>query len=180
MQYSPGSDYTGLPHNLQGVDRSAPGTGIQAFCGIHGCLGHQLGNHVQRTHSVRGMDWSPTVLAYQLPRVSDSKPCPEPQRESSGQGHYGPYGQHSDCCIYQPARWFMLLPHVATRLPPPPLESEASGVSSCHPGVFNQSRVALPGEWRLHPQAVQLIWCLSGRPVCISVNHPLPMIQLPI
>ncbi len=90
------------------------------------------------------------------------------------------YGQHGDCCIYQLARWFMLLPHVATHLPPPPLESEASGVSSCHPRVFNQSRVALPGEWRLHPQAVQLIWCLSGRSFCISVNRPLPMIQLPI
>ncbi len=47
---------------------------------------------------------------------------------------------------------------------PPPLESEASEVpSAIHiPGVFNQaadelSRAALPGEWRLHPQAVQLI-----------------------
>ncbi len=35
------------------------------------------------------------------------------------------------------------------------------------PGVFNQaadelSRAALPGEWRLHPQAVQLIWSRFG------------------
>ncbi len=35
------------------------------------------------------------------------------------------------------------------------------------PGVFNQaanklSRATLPGEWRLHPQAVQLIWSRFG------------------
>ncbi len=35
------------------------------------------------------------------------------------------------------------------------------------PGVFNRaadelSRAALPGEWRLHPQAVQLIWGRFG------------------
>ncbi len=60
--------------NLQPVDRSfvpsgrsAPGTGLQACCGIHGCLGHRLGSHVQRARSVRGMDGSPTALAYQLP-----------------------------------------------------------------------------------------------------------------
>ncbi len=72
-RYSPGSDYTGLPQNLQPVDRSfvpsgrsAPGTGLQACCGIHGCLGHRLGSHVQRARSVRGMDGSPTALAYQI------------------------------------------------------------------------------------------------------------------
>ncbi len=56
------------------------------------------------------------------------------------------------------------------------------------PGVFNRaadelSRAALPGEWRLHPQAVQLIWgtvrSCPGRPVCISRNHPLPRVLLP-
>ncbi len=52
------------------------------------------------------------------------------------------------------------------------------------PGVFNQaadelSRAALPGEWRLHPQAVQLIGVgseLLSRPGCISRNHPLPVV----
>ncbi len=76
MRYS---DYTGLPHDLQLVvrslvpsGRSAPGAGIQAFFGIHGYLGHQLGSHIQWTHSVRGMDGSPTALAYQLPWVVGS------------------------------------------------------------------------------------------------------------
>ncbi len=83
-RYSPGSEYTSLPHNLHPVDRSlvssgrsAPGAGIQAFCGIHGCLSHQLGSHVQWACSVRGMDRSPTASAYQLPRVAGSTYCPE-------------------------------------------------------------------------------------------------------
>ncbi len=56
--YSPDSDYTGLPQNLQPMDRSlvpsgrgAPGVGIQTCCVIHGCLGHRLGSHVQRARS---------------------------------------------------------------------------------------------------------------------------------
>ncbi len=152
MRYSPGSDYTGLPQDLQPVDRSfvpsgrsTPGTGLQACCGIHGCLGHRLGSHLQRARSVRGMDGSPTALAYQLPRVAGSTPCLEPpQRAPSGQGHSGLYGQHGDRCVYQPARQFTLPSHVANRLPPPPLESEASEVPSCHP----HPRSVQPGGWR--------------------------------
>ncbi len=90
-RYSPGSDYTGLPQNLQSVvrslvpsGRSAPGAGIQACCGIHGCLGHRLGSHVQRVCSVRGMDGSPIVLAYQLPRAADSTPGLEPPQSLQG------------------------------------------------------------------------------------------------
>ncbi len=63
--------YTGLPQNLQPVEksffpsgRSSPGAGIQACCVIP-----RLGSHVQRACSVRSMDGSPTGLAYQLPRV---------------------------------------------------------------------------------------------------------------
>ncbi len=75
-RHLPGSDYTGLPQDLQAVvrslipsGRSAPGAGIQACCGIHRCLIHRLGSHVQRARSIRGLDGSPTALAYQLPRV---------------------------------------------------------------------------------------------------------------
>ncbi len=140
-RHLPGSDYTGLPQDLQAVvrslvpsGRSAPGAGIQACCGIHRCLDHRLGSHLQRARSIRGLDGSPTALAYQLPRVASSTPCPEPsQRAPSAQGRSGPYGQHCDRCVYQPARRFALPSHVATRPPPPPLESEASEVPSCHP-----------------------------------------------
>ncbi len=115
-RHLPGSDYTGLPQDLQAVvkslvpsGRSAPGAGIQTCCGIHRCLDHRLGSHVQRARSIRGLDGSPTALAYQLPRVASSTPCPEPsQRAPSAQGRSGPYGQHCDRCVYQPARRFTL------------------------------------------------------------------------
>ncbi len=172
-RHSPGSDYTGLPQDLQAVvrslvssGRSAPGAGIQTCCGIHRCLGHRLGSHVQRARSIRGLDGSPTALAYQLPRVAGSTPCLEPsQRAPSAQGRSGPYGQHCDRCVYQPARRFTLPSHVATRPPPP---KHLRSLRAIHiPGVFNRaadelSRAALPGEWRLHPQAVQLIWGRFG------------------
>ncbi len=40
--------------------------------------------------------------------------------------------QHCDRCVHQPTRWSTLPSHVATRPPPPPLESEASEVASRH------------------------------------------------
>ncbi len=117
-------------------------------------------------HAVLGvLDGSPTALAYQLPRAAGSTPGLEPpQRAPSRQGRSGPYGQHCDRCVYQPARQFTLPSHVATCPPPPPLESEASEVPSCHPhprSVQPGGRRAVSSstswEWRLHPQAVQLI-----------------------
>ncbi len=144
-RHSPGSDYTGLLQNLQPVvrslipsGRSAPGACIQTCCGNHGCLGHRLGSHVQRARSIRGLDGYPTALAYQLPRAAGSTPYLEPpQRAHSAQGRSGPYGQHGDHCVYQLARWFTLPSHVTTCPPPPPLESEASEVPSCHPHPRN-------------------------------------------
>ncbi len=86
-------------------------------------------------HAVSGV-WTGPQLRWhiKLPRVAGSTPCLEPpQRAPSGQGRSGPYGQHGDRCVYQLARRFKLPSHVATRPPPPPLESEASEVPSCHP-----------------------------------------------
>ncbi len=173
-RYSPGSDYTGLPQNLQPVvrslvpsGRSAPGAGIQACGGIHGCLGHWLGSHVQRARSVRGLDGSPTALAYQLPRAAGSTPGLEPpQRAPSGQGRSGPYGQHCDRCVYLPLRsrrMSQLARHLLLWS-----QKHLRSLRAIHiPGVLNRaadelSRAALPGEWRLHPQAVQLIWSRFG------------------
>ncbi len=171
--------------------RSAPGAGIQACCGIHRCLDHRLGSHVQRARSIRGLDGSPTALAYQLPRVASSTPCPEPsQRAASAQGRSGPYGQHCDRCVYQPARRFALPSHVATRPPPPPLESEASEVPSCHPhprSVQSGSRRAVSSSTSRRVETpspggsadLGTVRSCSGRPVCISRNHPLPKVLLP-
>ncbi len=74
-----------------------------------------------------------TALAYQLPRVAGSTPGLEPSQETlTRRARTGPYGQHCDRCVHQPTRWSTLPSHVATRPPPPPLESEASEVASRH------------------------------------------------
>ncbi len=143
-------------------------------------------------HAVSGV-WTgpPTSLAYQLPRVASSTPCPEPsQRAPSAQGRSGPYGQHCDRCVYQPARRFALPSHVATRPPPPPLESEASEVPSCHPhprSVQSGSRRAVSSSTSRRVETpspggsadLGTVRSCSGRPVCISRNHPLPRVLLP-
>ncbi len=143
-------------------------------------------------HAVLGVWTGPQLqLAYQLPRAAGSTPGLEPpQRAPSRQGRSGPYGQHCDRCVYQPARRFTLPSHVATRPPPPPLESEASEVPSCHP----HPRSAQPGSrravssstsWGVEtpssggPADLESVQSCSGRPVCISGNHPLPVVLLP-
>ncbi len=139
-RHAAGPSHSSLPPNLHPVvrpfipsGRSVPGTGLQARCGLHGCLRQGLGGHVQRACSVGGLDGSPTALAYQLPRVAGSTPGLEPSQETlTRRARTGPYGQHCDCCVHQPTRWSTLPSHVATRPPPPPLESEASQVTSRH------------------------------------------------
>ncbi len=173
-RHAPGLSRSGLPPNLHPVfrpfislGRSAPGTGLQAGCGLHGCLRQGLGGHVQWACSVGGLDGSPTALAHQLPRVAGSTPGLEPSQEVlARQAGNGPHGQVCNRCVHQPTRWSTLPSHVATRPPPLPLESEASEVASCnsHSGLAQpgSQRAALPGEWRLHPLTVQLIWSRFG------------------
>ncbi len=172
-RHVPSGNHSGMPPNLQPVvrplvssGRSSPRAGVPACCSLHGCLCHWLGGHVQRAGSVRGVDGPPTGLAHQLPRVASSIPCPGPPEGAvTGKACAGPYGQYCGRCIHQPSRRSALPSRVATRPPSPPLESEASEVASRHscPCVLNRvaedlSRAALPGEWQLHPQVVQLIW----------------------
>ncbi len=137
------------------------------------------------------MDGSLTALAYQLPRVAGSMPCLEPpQRTPSGQGRSGLYGQYCNHRVYQTARQFTLPSHVATRPPPPPLESEASEVPSCHPhpgSAQSGSRRAVSSSTSrgVEPPSpggsadLGTVRSCSGGPVCISRNHPLPVVLLP-
>ncbi len=144
------------------------GTGLQAHCGLHGCLRQGLGGHVQRACSVGGLDGSPTALAYQLPRVAGSTPGLEPSQETlTRRARTGPYGQHCDRCVHQPTRWSTLPSQLARHL----LlwsRKHLRSLRAIHiPGLLNRtadelSRAALPGEWRLHPQTVQLIWRRFG------------------
>ncbi len=139
-RHAVGPSHTSLPQKLHPVvrpfiplGRSAPGTGLQARCGLHGCLRQGLGGHVQWACSVGGLDGSPTALAHQLPRVAGSTPGLEPSQEMlMRRACTGPYRQHCDHRVHQPTRWSTLPSHVATRPPPPPPESESSEVASRH------------------------------------------------
>ncbi len=170
-----GPSHSSLPPNLHPVVRpfvplgwSAPGTGLQARCGLHGCLRQGLGGHVQRACSVGGLDGSPTALAHQLPRVAGSTPGLEPSQEMlTRRACTGPYRQHCDRRVHQPTRWSTLPSQLARHLL---LWSRNHLRSLCAihiPGLLNRtadelSRAAHPREWRLHPQMVQLIWRRFG------------------
>ncbi len=73
---------------------------------------------------------------------------------------------------------------------PPPLESEASEVPSCHPhprSVQSGSRRAVSSSTSRRVETpspggsadLGTVRSCSGRPVCISRNHPLPRVLLP-
>ncbi len=123
-RHAAGPSHSSLPPNLHPVvrpfipsGRSAPGTGLQARWGLHGCLRQGLGGHVQRACSVGGLDGSPTALAYQLPRVAGSTPGIEPSQETlTRRARTGPYGQHCDRCVHQPTRWSTLPSQLARHL----------------------------------------------------------------
>ncbi len=180
-QYSPDSDYTGLPQNLQPVDRSfvpsgrsAPGTGLQACCGIHGCLGHWLGGHVQATyngHAVSGvwtgpqLRWHINCLELLAVRLALSrlrgrlrgKDVLVRTDNTATVAYINRQGGLRSRRMSQLARHLLLWSQKHLR-----------SLRAIHiPGVFNQaadelSRAVLPGAWRLHPQVVQLIWSWFG------------------
>ncbi len=84
-----------------------------------------------------------------------------------GQARAGPHGRHCDRCVHQPTRWSMLPSHIACHL----LFWSQKHLRSIHaihiPSLHNRaayklSQAALPGEWRLHPKMVQLIWRRFG------------------
>ncbi len=171
--------------------RSAPGTGLQARCGLHGCLCQGLGGHVQRACSVGGLDGSPTALAHQLPRVAGSTPGLELSQETlTRRARTGPYRQHCNHRVHQPTRWSTLPSHVATCPPPPPLESEASEVASRH----SYSGLAQPDSRRDVPSCaprrvetpspdgpadLETFRTHTGRPVRIPRDVSLPVVLLP-
>ncbi len=190
-RHAEGPSHSSLPPNLHPVvrpfipsGRSAPGTGLQARCGLHRRLRQGLGGHVQRACNVGGLDGSPTALAHQLPRVAGSTLGLEPSQETlTRRACTSPYGQLCD-------RWSTLPSHVTTRPPPPPLESEASEVASRHsyPGLAQpDSRRAVTScaPRRMEtpspdgPADLATFWTRTGRPVRVPRDVALPVVLLP-
>ncbi len=189
-RHAAGPSHSSLPPNLHPVvrpfvpfGRSAPGTGLQARCGLHRCLRQGLGGHVQQACSVGGLDGSPTALAHQMPRVAGSTPGLEPSQETywSVQTALRPSRTSTDKAVYAP---------VASRPPPPPLESEASEVASHH----SYSGLAQPESRRAvtscaprrvetpspdGPADLGMFRTRTARPVCVPRDVSLPVVLLP-
>ncbi|KAI2665879.1 Transposon Ty3-G Gag-Pol polyprotein [Labeo rohita] len=153
------------------TDRSSLRTGLQACCGSHRCLLHGLGCCMQRASSLGLLDGTSTALAHQLPGVASSASrAASLSPDAPPQARVCPYRQHCDRSVHQPSGWSTLPPYVATRPPSAPVESDTAEIAvrrSYSRGAQPCSRSALtaahhPGEWRLHPQTVQLIWSRFG------------------
>ncbi len=104
----------------------------------------------------------PSALAHQLPRVAYSTPCAGPlQNASTRQARTGPYRQHCDRCVRQPPGVVIrsrLMSQLARHLHLRSLRAiYISGLLNRAADELSQQH-ALPGEWRLHPRAIQLIW----------------------
>ncbi len=126
---------------------------------------------MQRAGSLGALDGASTALAHQLPRaVGSASSLAAVSATAVRQACVGPYGQHCGCVVHQPDGGYTITPHVTVRPPSPPLESHAAQIAARCPhsgGAQSCGRCALttahfPGEWRLHPETIRLIWSRFG------------------
>ncbi len=173
-----GEYHTGVSPLLQLLDRPCLSTGrgalrtsVSACCCHNRCLQHGLGRYMQRAGSPGALDGASTALAHQLPRAAGSaSSLAAVSATAVRQACVGPYGQHCGCIVHQPDRGYTITPHVTVRPPSPPLESHAAQIAARCPhsgGAQSCGRCALttahfPGEWRLHPETIRLIWSRFG------------------
>ncbi len=135
--------------------RGAPRTSVPAYCCHNRCLQHGLGRYMQRAGSLGALDRAPTALAHQLPgAVGSAFSLAAVPATAVGQARASPHGQHCGGLVYQPAGGYTITPHVTA--------------CCSHPGQLNRAADALsrqltfPGEWRLHPETIRLIWSRFG------------------
>ncbi len=185
-----GEHHTGVSPLLQPLDRPCLSTGrgalrtsVSACCRHDRCLQHGLGRYMQRAGSLGALDGASTALAHQLPRAAGSaSSLAAVSATAVRQACVGPYGQHCGCVVYQPDGGYTITPHVTARPPSPPLESpRLKSLRAVHiPGVLNRAadvlsrQLTFPGEWRLHPETIRLIWSRFGEAqvTCLLLASP--------
>ncbi len=172
-RHAAGPSHSSLPPNLHPVvrpfipsGRSAPGTGLQARCGLHRCLRQGLGGHVFNGLAVSGV-WTGPQLHWHincLELLAVHLALNRLKRRLRGEhvlvrtdstatvAYINRQGGLRSRRMSQLARHLLLWSRKHLR-----------SLRAIHiPGLLNRtadelSRAALPGEWRLHPQTVQLI-----------------------
>ncbi len=145
------------------------------------------GSHLSRGQFLSQPRFKPTTLDYKSNTLSNDPQLPRALTRLAGSG---PHGQLCDRCVHQPTRWSTLPSHVATRPPPPPLESEASEVASRN----SHSGLAQPGsQWAVMscaprrvetpspdgPADLETFRTRTGRPVHIPRDFSLSVVLLP-
>ncbi len=133
------------PWTDNSTGRGALRTSVSACCCHNRCLQHGLGRYMQRAGSLGALDGASTALAHQLPRAAGSaSSLAAVSATAVRQACVGPH--------------LLLWSH--TRL---------KSLRVVHiPGELNRAADALsrqltfPGEWRLHPEMIRLIWSRFG------------------
>ncbi len=192
---SPGSDYTACRKTFSPWSdpaflraRSTPGAGIQACCGIHGCLDHRLGSHLQWACSVRRMDGSPNAFpshinCLELLAVRLALSCLRGRLQGKDVlvhtentatiAYINRQGGLHSCRMSQLARHLLLWSqkHLRSLRTSTSQECSIRRLTSCLERHF-------PGSGS--PADLESVRSCSGRPVCISGNRTLPVVLLPI
>ncbi len=148
--------------------QGAPRTSVPAYCCHNRCLQHGLGRYMQRAGSLGALDRAPTALAHQLPgAVGSAFSLAAVPATAVGQARASPHGQHCGGLVYQPAgsrRMSQLARHLLLWS-----HTQFKSLRAVHiPGQLNRAADALsrqltfPGEWRLHPETIRLIWSRFG------------------
>ncbi len=146
--------------------RGAPRTSVPAYCCHNRCLQYGLGRYMQRAGSLGALDRAPTALAHQLPgAVGSAFSLAAVPATAVRQARASPHGQHCGSLghirshrMSQLARHLLLWSH-----------TQFKSLRAVHiPGQLNCAADALsrqltfPGEWRLHPETIRLIWSRFG------------------
>ncbi len=162
--------------------RGAPRTSVPAYCCHNRCLQHGLGCYMQWAGSLGALDRAPTALAHQLPgAVGSAFSLAAVPATAVGQACASPQGQHCGGLVYQPAggythRMSQLARHLLLWS-----HTQFKSLRAIHiPGQLNRAADALsrqltfPGEWRLHPETIRLIWSRFGEAQADLFASPSP------
>ncbi len=165
-----------LPQPLDGpylsMGRGAPRTSVPAYCCPNRCLQHGLGRYMQRAGSLGALDRAPRLLwhinclelwavhlaLWQLRPLLLGKHVLV-RTDNTVLSYINRLGGIRSHCMSQLARHLRLWSH-----------TQFKSLRAAHiPGQLNRVADALsrqltfPGEWRLHPETIRLIWSRFGQ-----------------
>ncbi|KAL0150896.1 hypothetical protein M9458_053815, partial [Cirrhinus mrigala] len=165
--------------------RSPLRSGLQACCGLHGCLHHGLGCCMQWASSLGLLDGTSTALAHQLPGVaSRASRAALLSSDAPPQARACLHRQHCDRSVHQLSGWSTLPSYPTTRPPSAPVESGAAEIAarcSHTRGAQPCSRSALTAAHPPPDSPADLESIRRGpdRSVCLPRMLPLPALLLP-